>query len=216
MKLSEMLLYGCTMLMLSASAFAQPADLEFIKFIQCGENAPGCQQEVVDGVSPVTQVPGGIVYVTLFPINDPGNNTAFNVTVTDVLPPELQYVDSQIRKRVYPSSPVPAPEVQCITPPPNQTGTIQCSYPIHAPNTIYDLLFRVRIAPGTPPGTAISNTATLTSPSDPNPANNTSVASNLTVRAGATLAAVPTLGISGLIVLAAALALAALLRHGAA
>jgi hypothetical protein len=204
------LIIHLTMSLLTAlQVTAQTADLRVVKWVQCG-GAEGCEYTVQDLVSHARQDRGGIVLATIFVVNDPANAAAADVTVIDELPPALQYVSSDIRRRTLGLPPVQAPEVQCSVPPVGETGTIRCTYPIHAPNTSYDLFFQLRIAPETPRGTSIVNSVTASSLSDLNEANNTSSANTLTVGPTGSPATVPAASNSGLACLLIALLAVAL------
>jgi uncharacterized repeat protein (TIGR01451 family) len=137
------------------------------------------------------------------PSADQGTNVTYTVTVTNNGPADSLNVSL--------TDPVPAnttfvsiaqtsgPTFACATPPVGGTGTITCTLATFPPGSAaFDIVLHVNPqASG-----AVVNTATVTSPNDPTPANNAGTATT----ALAALAAVPTLSPLALALMALALA----------
>lgn len=79
-----------------------------------------------------------------------GPADATGLTVTDVLPPEVVFISAI------------APGWTCTTPGPNANGTVQCTRAELPESHATDLTINVAAAPGTPQGTLVTNTATVT------------------------------------------------------
>lgn len=149
----------------------------------------------------LTSSPAGSTVLFHLFVPNFGPGAASNITITDVLPPNVMFesIDTST-----------SGGATCTTPPPGTAGgTVTCtgsSLSAPPPSAVFAAIVRiyVRISPATPEGTTIVNTATASSPEpDPNPANNTATAT-LTV----TPALVPTLSQWALILAMAALACA--------
>jgi uncharacterized repeat protein (TIGR01451 family) len=80
-------------------------------------------------------------------------------TLTDVIPAGTTFVGTENAGTA------------CTTPAPGGTGTVTCTFTL-APGFLWPLTLIVNVSAALPPGTVISNTATVTSTTDPNPANN--------------------------------------------
>lgn len=111
-------------------------------------------------------IPGGPLHYTITVTNN-GPSDAASVTMTDVLPAPLRFTALS----------VPA-GWSCSTPAAGTNGTIVCSTSPMATGAIATFALDVVVDPATSAGTAINNTATVTTPtSDSNSANNSSTSS---------------------------------------
>jgi len=111
-------------------------------------------------------IPGGPLHYTITVTNN-GPSDAASVTMNDVLPAPPRFTALS----------VPA-GWSCTTPLAGTNGTIVCSTSPMATGAIATFTLDVVIDPATSAGTAINNTATVTTPtSDPNSANNSSTSS---------------------------------------
>jgi len=111
-------------------------------------------------------IPGGPLHYTITVTNN-GPSDAASVTMNDVLPAPLRFTTLS----------VPA-GWSCTTPLAGTNGTIVCSTSPMATGAIATFALDVVVDPATSAGTAINNTATVTTPtSDPNSANNNSTSS---------------------------------------
>lgn len=153
------------------------------------------------GGSSTASLPAGSTVLFHLFVPNFGPGAANNVTITDVLPPNVMFesIDTST-----------SGGATCTVPPPGTAGgTVTCtgsSLSAPSPGFVFAAIVRiyVRIAPATTDGTTIVNMATASSPEpDPNPANNTATAT-LTV----TPALVPMLSQWALILAVAALACA--------
>jgi uncharacterized repeat protein (TIGR01451 family) len=115
----------------------------------------------VDTPDPVA--PGGLLTYTIGVTNN-GPTTATNAMMSDPLPAQT----------TFQSFMAPAGWT-CMTPAPNTNGTVSCSKPTLAVGT-ENIVVVVQVAPMTPGGTMISDTATVASISDPNTGNNSATA----------------------------------------
>ncbi len=115
---------------------------------------------IVDTPDPVS--PGANLTYTIT-ITNAGPDTAFNVAPSGTLPPGTTFVSL--------SSPA---GWTCTTPPVGGTGTVSCSigsFPVGSA----EFILVVQVGSGVPPGTVITNSATVTSTSaDPQTGNQTS------------------------------------------
>jgi len=119
-------------------------------------------------LAPAVPQPGATLQYTIVVTNN-GPSDAASVTMTDVLPAALRFTSL--------SSPG---GWSCSTPAPGANGTITCSIASLAAASNATFTLTVLIDPGTPVGTAINNTATVTSASpDSSSANNSSTASTV-------------------------------------
>jgi uncharacterized repeat protein (TIGR01451 family) len=111
-------------------------------------------------------IPGGPLHYTITVTNN-GPSDAASATMTDVLPAPLRFTALS----------VPA-GWSCSTPAAGTNGTISCSTSPMAARGVATFALDVVVDPATSAGTAINNTATVTTPtSDPNSANNSSTSS---------------------------------------
>jgi large repetitive protein len=129
-----------------------------------------------------------ITYVVT--VSNAGPAAAADVTLTDVLPANTTFVSA---------TQTGGPAFACTPPPVGSTGTITCTIASLPANTTATFDFVVRAA-NQSTGT-IENTAVVTSPTDPTPANNSS-----TTTAAIGLAGIPTLSPLALALLALSLA----------
>jgi len=123
-------------------------------------------------------------------VTNTGPSDSLNVSLTDPVPVNTTFVSI-----AQTSGPIFA----CATPPVGGTGTITCTLATFPPGTAaFDIVLHVNPqASG-----AVTNTATVTSPNDPTPANNAGTA----ITALAALAAIPTLSPLALALMALSLA----------
>jgi uncharacterized repeat protein (TIGR01451 family) len=110
-------------------------------------------------------------------VTNNGPSDAASVTMTDTLPPNTTFVSE--------SQPT-GPAFICTNPPVGGTGTVSCSIATLTAGTSATFAIVVQIAVAAPLGPS-SNTAMVTSSSDPNPANNSSTAVTAIVLATADL-----------------------------
>ncbi|HEV7767755.1 MAG TPA: IPTL-CTERM sorting domain-containing protein [Thermoanaerobaculia bacterium] len=130
-------------------------------------------------------------------VTNNGPADAFTVTLTDILPANTTFIS------LTQSS---GPTFSCTAPPVGSAGTVTCTIATLTSGAIatFDLVLNITNgATGT-----ISNTATVTSPSDPTPGDNSS-----TTDAEVGIAGVPTLSPYALVLLALALAGIVLFRR---
>lgn len=112
-------------------------------------------------------------------VSNSGPSIAAAATITDVLPPQLQFVS----RAFEPSS----TDVNCTTPAENTNGTITCNAYWLEPGETETVSLNVRVAPDAALG-AITNTATVFSETaDPDHDDRTSAASPVEIVAGADL-----------------------------
>jgi uncharacterized repeat protein (TIGR01451 family) len=110
---------------------------------------------------PVNVNAGDIIAYALTAGND-GPDSAVNVQLLDTLPPDTTFVSLTVDA---------GPVATCSTPPPNENGTVSCTWAGLPSGTQSELTLRVRAGNTT----AISNTATITTDSfDTNPNDNSS------------------------------------------
>ncbi len=141
----------------------------------------GANLLVLKSDSPDPVAVGGNITYTLTVRND-GPLAATSVTLSDVIPVNTTFV-----------SVTPAAGWSCPALPVGGTGTQSCTIAALAPLGSASFTLVVKVNPGTPGGTVITNTATVSSATtDPNSANNTAtttsmvgVAVDLCARAGA-------------------------------
>jgi uncharacterized repeat protein (TIGR01451 family) len=141
----------------------------------------GANLVVLKSDSPDPVAVGGNVTYALTVRND-GPLAATSVTLSDVIPANTTFV-----------SVTPAAGWSCPSLPVGGMGTQTCTIATLAPLSSASFALVVKVNPGTPGGTVISNTATVSSATtDPSSANNTAttttvvgVAADLCARAGA-------------------------------
>lgn len=123
-------------------------------------------------------------------VTNSGPADSLNVSLTDPVPANTTFVSI---------TQTSGPTFACATPPVGGTGTITCTIATLPPGSAaFDIVLHINPqAAG-----AVSNTATVTSPNDPTPANNASTA----ITALASLAAIPTLSPLALALMALSLA----------
>jgi uncharacterized repeat protein (TIGR01451 family) len=129
-----------------------------------------------------------VTYTVTVTNNGPAD--ALDVSLTDPVPANTTFVSI---------AQTSGPTFACATPPAGGTGTITCTIATLPPGSAaFDIVLHVNPqASG-----AVSNTATVTSPNDPTPANNAGTA----ITALAALAAIPTLSPLALALMALSLA----------
>ncbi len=134
----------------------------------------------------VTTVVAGTTTTYTIAVANAGPDAAPNATLTDTLPAQA----------TFNSLTAPA-GWSCVTPAVGATGTITCSNPSFASGGSATFTLSVTVAPATPSGTTLTNTAIVASgASDPTPGNNTATDVD-TVTASADLAVVKSNGVNG-------------------
>jgi len=122
---------------------------------------------VTNKANPVPVIAGGTITYTQV-VTNAGPSTATTVSLTEVTPPNTTF-----------QSVAAAAGWSCTTPAVGGTGTITCSNPSFAAGTASFTVI-VTVTAGTPAGTAINDTATVSSAiSDPNSANNSATAADV-------------------------------------
>ena len=96
-------------------------------------------------------------------VTNPGPDNGSTVVVTDATPPNTTFLRAT------------APTGWVVTEPAVGGGAVTFAHPLLPPGTA-TLTFVVLVNTGVLPGTVLKNTATVTSPNDPNPTNNTATA----------------------------------------
>ncbi len=136
---------------------------------------PGDADLVVTKIdTPEPVVVDGLVAYTIV-VTNRGPAAASSVSLTDGVPASTVF-----------ESLIAAAGWACTTPAPGATGTVACTVATLAAGATATFDLRVRLAPGTPPGTTLSNTVSVTSPTpDPDPFNNTATEPTLVVSPGA-------------------------------
>ncbi len=125
----------------------------------------------IDTPDPVL-VEGLVAYAIV--VENRGPAAAANVTLTDPVPANT----------LFESFAAPAGWT-CTTPAVGATGLVSCGAASLAVGATATFDLRVRLAPGTPPGTALSNTVVVGSATpDPDPVNNTDIEPTLVVGPG--------------------------------
>jgi uncharacterized repeat protein (TIGR01451 family) len=133
-----------------------------------GELSPQCHADLSVTVSgnPNPVSAGGVLTYTLAVTND-GPDTAYTVNVTDTLPDGTTFQS------------LTAPGWNCTKPAVGAAGTITCSR-ASIEEVTHQIILTVNVAPDTPKGTVLTNTASVfSSYTDDNPANNTATATTL-------------------------------------
>src|SRR5215212_2565923 len=131
-------------------------------------SAPAALAQVSDisvlKTGPATAEVGTNVSYSITVTNN-GPTDAATVTLTDAVPSQMTF---------FSGSQDSGPAFVCSFPSLGSGGTISCTgaLPIATPTATFTFTFRVRDEVG--PSTAITNTANVSSPTDPNPLNNTS------------------------------------------
>jgi uncharacterized repeat protein (TIGR01451 family) len=122
---------------------------------------------------------GGAFTYTITVTNS-GPDPASLVTITDVLPPQLQFLDRFVTA-------TNGADFLCSTPEVFTNGTVTCSASRMAPGATATLMLHVRVAPNAALG-SVTNTATVTSPTaDPDNADRSATAPGVELVAGADL-----------------------------
>jgi uncharacterized repeat protein (TIGR01451 family) len=142
-------------------------------FTQTPGNRPGAQCSVADLVvsnsgTPNPVVPGGNITYTQT-VNNNGPQPALNVVFSEAIPSNTTFV----------SMPTPAGWT-CTTPAVGATGNISCTLPSNDPSVLSTFTLVVKVGAGTPSGTTISDTDSVSSGvNDTNLANNTATVNTL-------------------------------------
>jgi len=126
---------------------------------------------------PAQAMPDTDITYTIEVING-GPDQAGNATMTDTLPAGVTFVSFTQDS---------GPTWTCGTPNPGGTGSVTCTNATLNAGTDSTFTLVVHLNPGTPAGTAISNTATVADPIDPNEENNSSTATTFTPTTSADL-----------------------------
>jgi uncharacterized repeat protein (TIGR01451 family) len=114
---------------------------------------------------PTGTAPGTNMSYTVVVAND-GPSDAASVTLTDILPPEVTFVSNTQNS---------GPTFNCVNPAAGTNGTITCTIATLVAGASANFTFVVQVAPATPFGGTITNTASVTSATtDPNGSNNSS------------------------------------------
>lgn len=118
----------------------------------------------VEKTGPATAEVGTDVTYSITVTNN-GPTDAASVTLTDTVPSQMSF---------FSGSQTSGPSFVCTFPSFGSGGTISCTgaLPIATPTATFTFTFRIRDETG--PSTAITNTANVSSPTDPNPGNNSS------------------------------------------
>jgi uncharacterized repeat protein (TIGR01451 family) len=102
----------------------------------------------------------GSAFTYTITVTNGGPATASEVTMTDVLPPQLRFVSGLVTTAV-------GTDFSCTTPEAGMNGTVTCTAPRMIPGASATLLLHVAVAPDAAAG-MVTNTASVTSPvSDP-------------------------------------------------
>jgi uncharacterized repeat protein (TIGR01451 family) len=121
----------------------------------------------------------GSAFTYTITVTNSGPDTA-SATMTDVLPPQLQFLSRLV------TSPSGV-DFSCTTPAVHANGTITCNASRMAPGTTATLMLHLRVAPDAAFG-MVTNTATITSPvTDPDSADRTASAPAVEIVPGADL-----------------------------
>ncbi|HEV3307402.1 MAG TPA: C25 family cysteine peptidase [Candidatus Sulfotelmatobacter sp.] len=133
--------------------------------------ADSADLSITNSAAPVpVQAGNNITYTQV--VTNAGPSTATAATLTETTPANTTY-----------QSIVIAAGWSCVTPAVGSTGQITCTNPSFAAGSA-SFTVAVKVTAGTPAGTAINNTATVSSSiSDPNPANNTASAADVVATA---------------------------------
>ena len=128
----------------------------------------GANLLVLKSDSPDPVPAGGNITYTIIVRND-GPFAATNVSLSDVIPANTTFV-----------SVTPVAGWTCSVIPVGGTGTEMCTIATLPPLTLASFTLVVNVSPGTPDGTVITDTATVTSATaDPDAANNTATATTV-------------------------------------
>ncbi|HEY0157180.1 MAG TPA: Calx-beta domain-containing protein [Thermoanaerobaculia bacterium] len=123
----------------------------------------------------------GSAFTYTITVTNNGPDTASMVTLTDVLPAQLQYVSRVVTTTM-------GADLHCDTPEVDRNGTVTCTASSLAPGATATLLLHVRAAENATSG-SVTNTATVTSPTaDPDGADRSATATRVDLVAGADLA----------------------------
>lgn len=123
----------------------------------------------VTKVADSEQVTAGSNLTYTITVHNPENNTVDNVTLTDVLPANLEFVSL-----AKPDS------WSCTTPNVGENGTVTCTNPSLAANSDSIFTLVVHVSSKTEPGTFFTNTATVSSTDfDPDSENNSGTATSM-------------------------------------
>jgi uncharacterized repeat protein (TIGR01451 family) len=142
----------------------------------------------VEKVGPEMVTPGtDATYVIT--VTNAGPATATSVTLTDMLPANTTFLSETQNS---------GPAFFCVTPAVGANGTVTCTIPTLAAGVSAEFTIVVRVSAQT--GSTVANTATVSSPSDPTPGNNSDTTTAAVVAPG-----IPTLSPWALALLALAL-----------
>lgn len=146
---------------------------------------------ISDGTATTTPGSNSTYAITIL---NGGPDAATNLTLSNSLPGSLSFVAL-----------APSPGWVCVTPAVGASGVISCTATAMASGQTISFHVTTQLAPGTAPGSTISNTAFLSSATaDPNPGNNFATDTNTVVAVPP--AAVPTMTEWAMILFAALLA----------
>ena len=121
----------------------------------------------------------GSAFTYTITVTNSGPNIAAAVTLTDVLPAQLQFLSRNIIQ--------PSGDLSCTTPGYQENGTITCSAYRLPPGTTATLQLGVRVAPGAALG-PMTNTASIVSPNmDPSTADHSATSAAVEILPGADL-----------------------------
>ncbi len=124
--------------------------------------------------------PNGSAFTYTITVTNSGPDTASNVTMTDVLPPQLQYVSRVVTTTM-------GTDFSCITPEVHTTGAVVCSASRMVAGATATLLLHVRVGPDMVLQT-VTNTATVTAATaDPDSADLSATAPGVEIVPGADL-----------------------------
>ncbi|GAA0716993.1 hypothetical protein [Dokdonella soli] len=115
--------------------------------------------------SPNPVAAGAQLTYTIKPV-DNGPDNGFNLAIDDPLPAGVTFTSLGI-----------ASGWTCTTPAVGSTGPVHCSIPTFTLGTTPSFTLVVTVAPGTPAGTMLSNTVTISALNDSTPGNNSATVS---------------------------------------
>ncbi|HEY0158468.1 MAG TPA: hypothetical protein VGF28_14390 [Thermoanaerobaculia bacterium] len=127
-----------------------------------------------------TVAPAGSGFTYEITIRNAGPDVAYQVTMTDVLPPQLQFLSRQVRDSLE-------AQFSCTSPAVETNGTVTCTSFQMQPGTSVTIALHVRVAPDASSG-IVRNTATVTTATgDPDLDDHQATAADVELTAGAAL-----------------------------